>query len=138
MTRAHLNQLIATALAIAGIAGACAVLAVAEYEYGYGWYGYGSSAAAIQKELARERSAYERCVAEIRSSGEHQDFADLLIDAICPVRPSQEQARVAVSAAAEGSGRALRLAGAMLAFCGLPWVASRLSKRQRRLIARRS
>jgi hypothetical protein len=124
MTRAHTNQLISTVLALAGIVGACALVAVPEYRYQ-------RSIEASAESFARQRAAYEHCAADMRKSGEHQDLVDLMIDAKCPVKPVEERPRGTASAIREQRGSALRLAGAIVTLCALPWAASRLARIKR-------
>jgi hypothetical protein len=124
MMRAHTN-VIARALALAGIVVACALVGVSEY-------GYQRSITATAQYFARKRSLYARCVADIRKSGEHQNLWDLEIDAKCPVKPSEQQLRIAASVPSDLRGRALRLAGAILAICALPWATLRLTRINRR------
>jgi len=128
MQQAHVAQWIATGLALAGIVGACAVVAKAEYTY----HRFNAPQA-----FARELSAYDHCVAAIRNSGEHQDLADLEIDAKCPVKPSEGSVRRAVIVAKALRDGALRFAGVILVLSALPWVASRLSRERRLTAARR-
>ena len=124
MRRARVNQMIAVALALAGITGACAVAAVSSY-------GYQRSVSFMADEFARERSDYDHCVAGIRRSGDHDGLADLLIDGRCPVKPSVEQLRIGMRLAAVRRSSALQLAGLLLVFC-LPWAAGRVSRIKRR------
>lgn len=122
MLQARVIQSIVTGLALAGIVGACAVIAGPEYTY---------HRLSGPHALTRELSAYDQCVAAIRNSGEHQDLADLEIDAKCPVRPSDESLRSAVIVARSLRDGALRFAGVILVLSALPWVASHFSRKRR-------
>lgn len=125
MTRARLGQLIATAMALAGLAGACTLAAPSVY---------GCHCSSAAQQFAREVADYDHCVMGIRKSSEHREFADLEIDAKCPVKPSESVTRAFVEGRKALRDSNLRVSGAILAFCALPWAAigvGRIKQRRR-------
>jgi hypothetical protein len=125
MTRAAALQTIATAMALAGIAYACALVGVCEYSYE-------RAITDSAQQLADRRSAYDRCVADLRKSAAHANLLDLMIDAKCPVRQSEEPFRRPVILARARRDSALRRVPAIIGIGALPWAMSCASRIKRR------